>query len=746
MSFIRRFTTFPSIETLSEIEAIDIVDLPPPAPTTGVGTGALLCVGEFEDGPFASGLAADAPELLSSLRGQAVVEVFSSEDLRQKFGGFGFTYGDTPYENPCARKHLQELWNGSGFIKLKFCRPQRLIIARVDTSVGKVAFSPLACISSEAGPYALSVGQQLTITTDVGGPASSTAIAAAAATVPGANFAASGFVGGETISIQIDNGPVVNVVFAAADQTEAQVAARINQFLGYTAAAVSVGVDISGIQVGTGGEVTLADVTAGALAAIGHVAGSTAGTGNVANLAAVTAAEVAAIVNATVALTAIDVVASVGPSGEVRLCSATPGAGTINITSTAMALAMGISVLATTVDAGVHPAGTIPAGTRVRNVGGDEWVTMQTLQVAEGTDADPNPGPHVVKVRPALDDGTAALAALNTVTTLVDQPTFAEMTVTNPAGLTAALTEVQLDVAYQTALAATIDLTKPSREAGYLVCARRSDSVVRAGKQNVIDASAEGHFGRKFITGAPIGFTQSQAQADVALWRSDRVFYTWPGWRVQIPEIASRGVAGGLGFTEDGVITVRGDAPLATINCRLNPEEDPGQETGLIQNFFEVEHQSSPLAISNYIQLKAAGICAPRVDRVSGSIYQSGVTSVDPIANPGLVTQARRKMADFIQDTLAARLVPYSKKLNTQSRRDGVRGVIESFLSGLQSAQNPELARIGDFSVDARSGNTLAQLAQGIVVYITKVQTLSSIKALVVQTEIGEGVVVVQVS
>jgi hypothetical protein len=741
-AFVRRFTSFPSIETLSEIEAIDIVDLPPPAPTTGVGTGALLTIGEFEDGPFATGVSADAPRYASDLRGQAVLETFSSEDLRQKYGGFGFTYGTSRYQNPAARKHLLELWNGSGFMKLKFVKPKRLMISRVDTSVGQVAFSPLAClIGATAGPYTLAVADVLSLTTDAGGPASSTAIAAAVATAAGANFAASGFTGGETITIQVDSGPVISVVFAAADQTEAQVAARINTVLGYTAATVTVGVDIAGLVKGTSGRIILAEVTAGALAAMGHVAGTTNGTGNVANLSAVTTAELVTIINATAALIAIFATASVGPAGELRICRTGAGAasGTIINNSTGMSAKVGVTP-AVTVLAGEHVAGTIPAGTRVRTAGGLEWVTMQTLTIPAGTAASLNPGPHTVKVRPATDNGSGVTTALDTVVVLTDQPSFNTFQVNNQSALTAALTEDQLDAAYIAALAATIDLTKPSREANFSISARRSDNVTRAGRQNALDASAQGHFGRKFIVSAPIGFTQSQAIADVALWRSDRVFYTWPGWRTLIPEIAEVGTAGGEGFTDDGVITVRGDGPLATLNCRLNPEENPGQNTdGLIDEFFTIEALTAPLGQSAYISLKANGICAPRVDRIGGSIYQSGITS-DLTA--GLTTQARRKMADFIQDSLAERLIPFSKQLATESRKDSIRGVVEQFLSELKSEQNPELARISDFSVDGRSGNTPEMEARGIFVLIIKVRTLSSLDAIVLQTEIGEGVTI----
>ena len=46
--------------------------------------------------------------------------------------------------------------------------------------------------------------------------------------------------------------------------------------------------------------------------------------------------------------------------------------------------------------------------------------------------------------------------------------------------------------------------------------------------------------------------------------------------------------------------------------------------------------------------------------------------------------------------------------------------------------------------IDDISGNTPAMLAQGIAVFITRVQTLSSLNAIVIQTEIGEGVIVIR--
>lgn len=738
--FIRRFTSQPSIETLSEIEAIDIVDLPPQSPTTGIGTGTLLCVGEYEDGPFAVG--GDATYFSNADKNKGPREVFGSEDMVTRFGGFGFTYGTTRYQNPCARRHLFELWNGNGFLKLKFCKPKRLVLARVDTSVGEVAFSARAFILGADGPFALAVGQTLSITTDTGGPAASTAVAATAASHTGGVFVASGFVGGEQIDVTVDQNPTVRVTFTSADSTPAQVAARINLALGYTAATVGGGaLTVVGLQLGTGGRLVLANVAGTPLTSIGLTAATYAGTGNVSNVARVTPAEVAAIVNGTAGLTAINAKAGVDGSGRLVLYRQS-GAGTILVAAGAMATAVGLATIGVAVSAGVHGGGTIAAGTRVRTVGGAEWVTMQTLTIPAGTAAAPLAGPFNVKVRPATDNGSGLTTALNTVVVLADQPSFTFCEVTNPAALSAAKTEPQMDVAYEAAFDRTINMLDAAlRETTFSIAARRSDAVARKGRENAIDASARGMFGRKFIYGGALGMTQAQALADVALYRHERLFYTWPGWRVRVPEIAELGVAGGEGFSEDGIITVRGDSPLATIDCRLNPEENPGQDTGLIDSFFDVEQLNSPLDMDAYISLKANGICAPRVDPYVGSIYQSGVTS-DLTA--GLTTQARRKMADFIQDTLARALLPFSKKLATPGRRDAIRAIIDSFLNELLNPDNPDSARIASYLVDEVSGQTPELTARGIFVFIVKVRTLSSLDAIVLQTEIGEGVVTIQ--
>jgi hypothetical protein len=713
-----------TIEELTALEGVYIEDLDPSAPIVGTGSGVVCVVGEFDDGPIAT---------LTEIEGG---------DITRQFGSLGYTYSGITANNPCARRRNGEVWNGNGFLYTKFIRAPRMLVVRVDSSVGEVAFSPMAMIKGTKGPYNLAVGQQLAVTSSQGGPASSTAIAAAEAQrVGSAPIVATGFVGGEKITIKIDANAVQTVTFAASDQLAADVVSRINNTVGAIVATQSAGtVTVKGLQKGTGGALDLQNVTAGALAALFLTGGVTAGTGNVANLQVVTPAEIATIINGTAALNSIDVKALVDSSGLLAVYDNNPATGTINITSGAMAIALGLSPLGTTVKAGEHAGGTIKAGTRVRTAGGLEWVTMETITAAAGTNAAPNVGPHTVKVRPAFDDGNALGASANAANVLVDQPTFATMVVTNPAALSVALTEGQLDAAYTAAIDKTSDSTGPAIDINYLYSARRSFAIDVYATDNAELASNTGLAGRKYIRSGALGITKAAAKTDCALLRSDRVFYTWPGWQVIIPEIQARGASGGLGFADSGIVTLRAQGALTKINALLPPEENPGQQTGLLTNFFAVENLGFVLTADDYKDLKANGICAPRVDRTAGSIFQSGVTTDLTQARK---TQARRKMADFIQDSIARALVVFVKKLSTDARRDAAVTATDGFLVGLQSEQDPERQRIASFSLDSVTPNTPDLEALGIFAMIIKVRTLSSMDAIELRTEIGEGVVTI---
>ncbi len=730
-AYLRRFTEQPTQEVILEIEGVNIIDIAPPAPATGVGTGAVLVVGEFEDGFFST----DAES-------KGSVEVFGSSDLESKFGGFGYVHDGVVSSSPSARRHLSEFWNGNGFIKLFKMKATRIMIGRVDTSVGSVSFEALSCVDAGGAggqTFALANGDILSVTTDAGAGVSDP-LAAAVATVAGAAQAFATIVSGETVEIAIDGGITVPVTFSGTDVTVATVVDRINSTIGRVVAVDNAGeLDLSGFVAGTAGAVTLSEVSPGILTKLGHSAGTTNGTGDVANVDAVTATELAAFINADAQLPGQQVEAEVLPTGTLRICNnVSNSTSTINVLSSSMGSKLFLGDLVdTVVNASNHEGGTISAGTRVDD-GTTTYVTMQTLDVPEG-----DIGPYVVKVRPALDDGNGLGAAAGTVTNVSDSPSFASVRVNNPAALSAAKNEVQMDNAYIEAFNATLNDQGVAKEANYLVSARRSDTIVREGRANVVKATSCGlDASRKFLTGDPLGTSISDILANVALFRSDRVFYTGKGLKVRIPGIAERGVAGGIGFTVDGVITVRPDGPLATVCAIRPPEENPGQQTNLIDDFFEVDTFGDTVEIEAYKAFKREGVIVPRITSKTGTTFQSGVTSS---LESGRKTAARRKMADFLGDSMAQQAMPFAKKLSKQTRRDALYGTIEEFLGTLKSETNPELQRIEDYSLDdtINAGNTNSSLALGIYRINVTVRTLASMDHIVLTVEAGENAVTV---
>jgi hypothetical protein len=222
------------------------------------------------------------------------------------------------------------------------------------------------------------------------------------------------------------------------------------------------------------------------------------------------------------------------------------------------------------------------------------------------------------------------------------------------------------------------------------------------------------------------------------------VVYAFPGARTFVPQIATRGTAGGTGFTADGRIDVGFDTWVASTMSQLNPEENPGQQTSYMSEIVGIEAGNADVAdmtIADYKAFKLAGIAALRMAD-EGAIIQSGKTSVNPTTYPSLQNINRRRMADFIQDTLAQRTNAYSKKLSTRLRRKLVAGEIRGFLAQLKSENNESAQRIDDYSVDTKSGNTPELLAAGLFKIIVRVKTLASLDVIVLDTTIGESVTI----
>lgn len=729
--FIRRFTFDPGDEVLTEIEGVVIIDRDPPAAMSGVGSGTVGLVAEFEDGPF------DEP-----------TEIGSGPDLLQTFGGFGFTYEGTVSNYPCAQKRqadealVPEYWNGNGYVALNGKRFRKLVVVRADTSVGSVDLRRLAAIKGGAGfTFNLEPNEQIVFNAG-DSDATATFEGEAPYIKGGAGTYPTNFVGGETMTLAVD-GKTYVVTFEVGDQTQSQVMARVNAMLGYAGFIDGGGGAITflGRKRGTGGSVQVVSIQAAVATALGLAAGAAVfGSGNVADIDAVTAAEVNSVVSAAAT--------AAGFSAEVRqddsqflwlINTGAPGTGTLEITSTSAAN-LGFAV--SSADAAEGIDGKIPAGFRLEASGSSQvFVTMQSVQISAT-----NGGPYRVKVRHAVDDGTG----LAEVAGAIDTATYPVpgglgfWAVSNPLPVSAALNEAQIDAAYERAIASTIDLSSIASQINIIISARQSNAIRTALRVNAVEASAQGCYGRITVIRPPLGTTRSAAKSraaapGVGAYRHSRAIYAFPGCRASVAAIKSKGMQGN-GFTLNGVVDVGSDTWLASLMSQLPPEENPGQETDFMLNVLGLE--SAPdvqgMGIDDYKAFKSAGICAPRMAD-GKAIFQSGVTSVDPLAQPSLKNIARQRMADFIGDSLANRGQSYVKKLSTIERRAAMLGEFDAFLKDLKDGN-----RIADYSIDGKSGNTRTGLAKGIYRLIVKVQTHPSMDAVVIDVTVGESVDVQQ--
>lgn len=732
-AFIRRYGSEPTEAELLKIEGVVVIDAKPIAQVRGIGTGTVMCTGEFEDGPFAAD--------------EGPVEVFGDADFGARFGGFGFTYSGIAAQHPCCRSRnadgavLDELWNGNGFVQLRSGRFSRLFLARVDTSVGSVEFNRLASLAGNTNPsWDLEPGWILVLSIDGAGNVTVTWDAAAAVIVSGAGTYPWAPVGGETIVFKVD-GTQYTATFLATDTSQALTIARLNAAAGSTRFTnAGPGVDdttFTGIIRGTGGSVQIVSGSAAALAATGFVAGAAVpGTGDVANIDLVSDAEVRTRIEADAPGASSDR----DSSGRLRVFSTTDdGTGTIEVDTTSTANAAFGFAVETEATAAAGVAGTIPAGTRVNaSVGGQLFVTMQTVNVAAA-----NPGPYSVKVRHATDDQTGTQQLANTINTVFAPIQLGAFSVSNPITVTAALTDAQIDTRYSTALAKTVG--QKGKQINVSFSARQSNAVRAALRQNAIDASANGCFGRVALIRPPLGTTRAvargSAQPGVGAYRSDRVVYCFPGVQKLIPEIAAIGTAGGTGFTDDGILNVGFDMAVATLCSNLNPEENIGQETEFIGFVLGIESGNADVAdltLDDYAAFKAAGICAPRIDE--GVTAQSGVTSVDPALFPALAPLNRRRFSDFYQDSVARFAGPFVKKLATATLRAILVARFNSFIVSLgERIEQSQSQCFGDAKI---AGNTPESLARNVFRTKHFVRMTPTMDVIVIDTLIGNDVTI----
>lgn len=666
--FTRRFSAIPSVAVLLAVSGVVIVDAPPARPVNAAPFGKIMLVGEFEDGPF-----------------NTPTDLLTSQDQASTFGLFGYTYGSQKYQYPCAKQSGgNEPWNGNGWLQSsKLVFGGGIAFCRVDTSVGQVTLTPRAFVQgTRKAPFVLDHGLTFIFNPNGAGNVTIT-LNAVAATHTGAAGTFNAFTGGETLVLAIDNGASFEVVFQASDTSIAAIISRINSTYGQTIASNSGGqLRLTSLTKGTASRVI---VTAGAAATtLGLTAGTYSGTStsNIADVAATTYAEFKALVEGASGLVAV----SVSSDGYPRVVSKLGGTGTMLIGAGTANSALGFTQGVTATTAALAAAVTLPAGLRCTDGGAasTRLVTMQTKTAAAGSTASVN-----VKVRPAVDDGTyAGLGAADMVDTLEDKPGDLEWSITNNEAIGDALTASEIDSLYLAAIDATLGVANDvTRRINGIVSARQSNAIRAKLRQNAIDASASGHYGRRAFFCPPNGTVASTiigaATPGVGAYRAEELGYTAGGIRCFLQELIDGGHA------TDGVCVRHPDVMLASRWGSLTPGYNPGQlpeEAALRFSpaiFLGLETTAQGWDLSTYKAFKQAGVCAAFFDAQNGITFEQGVTAVDPSADPSRVDISRKTLADFIGDSIADFLRPKAKRQGSQRRREMQRQAIEGFMDGL---------------------------------------------------------------
>lgn len=318
--------------------------------------------------------------------------------------------------------------------------------------------------------------------------------------------------------------------------------------------------------------------------------------------------------------------------------------------------------------------------------------------------------------------------------------------VTYTAGVQApnAVNASAIDVLYDVAVDAFKDEADPAPDVQLIFSARKSDTIRSKLRAHVLEMSQIGRGRRAFVspqlTTVSLATVLADAAPGVGATRAERINYNWPGVQVFVREAVSYPLLGADGKThDDGFVDVTFDSFNASLQSILPPERNPGQlapPVDVIMAGITGRQRLHPkLGIGEYSALRRAGVAAPKYEKSRGHfVIQSGITSS---LTSGEKDQNRRAMADYIEDSLAVILGPFSKLPQTQNLIDGERSQCEEWLGSLIEPSQ----RIDSYLVDMQSGMTDDFRNAGIQVIIVKVRTVPTADFIVIQCEVGNGVV-----
>jgi hypothetical protein len=196
----------------------------------------------------------------------------------------------------------------------------------------------------------------------------------------------------------------------------------------------------------------------------------------------------------------------------------------------------------------------------------------------------------------------------------------------------------------------------------------------------------------------------------------------------------------------DGIPTMTSPASwYASILSQSSPSIDPAYAENS-RYLFGVLGLKQNLTRADYIALMEAGISAFEFDPDIGFKLKSGV--VTQIANSSKLTVLRRRMADYLTNSIGRFLKVYQNAVNSQENRVAVKSAMLNFVKTQEDLgllpKDSEVQGGSAKLVDIETLNSDLSIAQGKFFIQYKQRIYSSMRFIVLRAEIGESVVVTE--
>jgi hypothetical protein len=184
----------------------------------------------------------------------------------------------------------------------------------------------------------------------------------------------------------------------------------------------------------------------------------------------------------------------------------------------------------------------------------------------------------------------------------------------------------------------------------------------------------------------------------------------------------------------------------ASILSQTAPSVDPA-DVDNIQYLQGINGIELMLSRTDYIALMNAGVSAFEYDSDVGYKVRSGV--VTQIVNSSKVLVSRRRMTDYLTNSIGRFLKLYQNGPNARAKRDAVKAAMLDFIARNEKEgilpKDSEVKSGKAKLVDTESANTDASIAAGMFTILYKQRIFSSMRFIVLQAEIGQSVLVTEV-